>query len=144
MPSFRRNTRDGSFTLNIDLATTILDAAGIHAPHPKMHGKDIAHLYLPSHSVPPSTLVPTNHSQWRQEFFYEFQLDKHREQIPACTALVRKDFKYISWPQFRYEQLFHLTVDPLLEQNDLANQSEYKSLLMEMRDWHNELKQSVL
>jgi arylsulfatase len=40
--------------------------------------------------------------------------------IPSVTALVRKDYKYVYWPQHDYEQLFHMPTDPD-EIHDLAN-----------------------
>ena len=143
MPLSKRNTLEDSFTLNIDLATTILGAAGITTPHPEMQGRDIADLYLP----PNPSITPVGERNgptpaWRQEFYYEFRFDKHSERMPICTALVRKDFKYIYWPQFKYHQLFHLTADPL-EQNDLANHTGYSSVLREMILRHDELEQSL-
>jgi arylsulfatase len=126
----RIGTLEDAFTLNIDLASTILGAAGL-APNPGMQGRDIADLYLKADAK----------ATWRKEFFYEHpSLDVI---IPESSALVRKDFKYMKWPAYKYEQLFDLTNDPL-EHNDIVNQTKYAKLLAEMRARHDELKKSVL
>ena len=62
MPLSKRNTLEDSFTLNIDLATTILGAAGITTPHPEMQGRDIADLYLPPN---PSITTVANYLKCR-------------------------------------------------------------------------------
>jgi len=61
MPKEVRGTTNDDFTLNIDLAPTLLSAAGV--PVPKfMQGRDIAQLYLNN---------GTASKPWRNEFFYE-------------------------------------------------------------------------
>lgn len=116
MPEEKQGTLDDSFTLNIDLAQTILGAAGIK-PSSKMQGRDIAELYIPprkkEHELP-----------WRQDFYYELPL----AQFPASAALVTKEWKYVKWPDIGYEQLFHLTKDPY-ELTDLRNESSTQQIL---------------
>jgi arylsulfatase len=58
MPESLHGTTDDSFTLNVDLAPTILGAAKLQPPK-VMQGRDISDLYLRPDSPP-----------WRQEFFY--------------------------------------------------------------------------
>jgi hypothetical protein len=43
------------------------------------------------------------------------------------------------WPDFKTEQLFHLTADPI-EENDLAADPSQKDRLAEMRDRFADLK----
>ncbi|KAL7535697.1 hypothetical protein ACHAXR_006671 [Thalassiosira sp. AJA248-18] len=95
-----KGTTNDDFTLNIDLAPTILGAAGIPSPE-KMMGRDMSPLYL-------SPTSPT----WREEFFYEHPIISNKNYIPSSEALVRKDYKYMYWPDFKYEQLFDLVNDP--------------------------------
>ena len=57
-----RGTFNEEFTLNIDLAPTILSAAGISVPD-RMQGNDMAELYL----NPSGSIAQT----WRKDFFYE-------------------------------------------------------------------------
>jgi len=65
MPDEVRGTSNDEFTLNIDLAPTILSAAGISVPD-RMQGSDMAELYLnPDGEVAQS---------WRKDFFYEVTL----------------------------------------------------------------------
>jgi arylsulfatase len=108
------------FALNVDLAPTLLAAAGIQAPA-TMQGQDLSPLY-DSESQPP----------WRDEFFYEFATIKKASFIPASQALVRKDFKYLYWPDFKREQLFDLKTDPL-EENDIIEAPAQKERIAGMR-----------
>ena len=115
------------FTLNVDLAPTILSAAGIEAPA-TMQGRDMSPLYLAPH--PPN---------WRNEFFYEHATIRNIDFIPSSEALVRKDWKYFYWPDFQREQLFDMTADPM-EENDLATDPAQAVRLAEMRNRFAELK----
>jgi len=115
------------FALNVDLAPTFLAAAGIKAPV-TMQGRDLAPLYL-------SDKEP----EWRTEFFYEFATLNNINFIPASQALVRKDWKYMLWPDFKREQLFDLKADPF-EESDLINDPAQKDRLTEMRKRFEELK----
>lgn len=109
LPAAKRGTTDDNFTLNADLAPTILAATGVAAPA-RMQGRDIAPLYLAA--TPP---------RWRDEFFYEHATVRSIDFIPASEALVRKDVKYIWWPDFKHEELFDLRADPLEEHNLAAD-----------------------
>ncbi|KAL7500646.1 hypothetical protein ACHAWT_009878 [Skeletonema menzelii] len=127
-----KGTTNDEFTLNIDLAPTILRAAGIPIPD-KMHGRDMSELYL-----------SPDRTDWRKEFFYEHPIISTKNYVPASEALVRKDYKYMYWPNFKYEQLFDLNKDPG-EMNDLFNSvnPEHKLQLDEMRKRFTELKHLV-
>jgi len=121
---------NADFVLNVDMAPTILTAAGINTPV-NMQGRDISPLYLEGLKIP-----------WRTEFFYEHPTLRNADFIPASEALVRKDFKYFYWPEHGVEQLFNIKVDPH-EENDLAKSPEYKEQLGEMRKRFNELKEKA-
>ncbi|MEM6504901.1 MAG: sulfatase [Planctomycetota bacterium] len=129
-----RGTTNDAFTLSVDLAPTILNAAGIKAPE-RMQGRSITDLYLPHNPV------QTWH-YWRSEFFYEHPTITRKERIPYSEALVRKDFKYMYWPEFDYEQLFDLVNDPI-EEVDLAKNPEFADKLEEMRKRFKELKEAA-
>ncbi len=124
--SERGQTRD-EFTLNVDLAPTILSAAAITAPA-TMQGRDISELYLAD-----------ARPEWRDEFFYEHATIKDKSFIPSSQALVRKDWKYFYWPEFDREQLFDLVKDPI-EENDLVADPQHAGRLAEMRERFQELK----
>ncbi len=118
------------FALNVDLAPTFLAAAGIQAPK-TMQGRDLLPLYA-SEKDP----------EWRTEYFYEHAIMKNVSFIPASEALVRKDWKYMFWPDFKREQLFDLTNDPM-EERDLINDPAQKDRLTEMRKRFEELKSAA-
>ena len=109
MPIEKRGTLDDSFTLNVDLAPTILGAAGLDRPK-EMQGRDIGDLYL-------EKLKPIE--PWRHEYFYEFS--DINPKIPSSIALVRKKWKYVSWPKQKHEQLFNLEEDPFEFHNFAKN-----------------------
>jgi arylsulfatase A-like enzyme len=60
MPPEKVGTLEDAFTLNIDLAPTILSAANLKVP-PEMQGRNIADLYL----------TADGKKTWRKEFYYE-------------------------------------------------------------------------
>lgn len=122
------------FTLSVDLAPTILKAAGLKAPE-GMQGRDIGDLYL-------STASAAHSAPWRTEFFYEHPTISNKDRIPYSEALVRKDFKYMYFKEHDYEQLFDLKADPI-EEVDLAKNPKYADKLVEMRKRFNELKEAA-
>ncbi|KAL3798289.1 hypothetical protein HJC23_000203 [Cyclotella cryptica] len=128
-----RGTTNDAFTLNIDLAPTILGAAGIPPPEEYM-GRDMAQLYLD----------PMAKEGWRTEFFYEHPVISKASYIPSSEALVRKDYKYMYWPDFDYEQLFDLVKDPG-ELEDIFNSTdaEVVAVRKEMKRRFEELKTLV-
>jgi arylsulfatase len=131
MPESKRGSLDTSFTLNIDLAPTILGAAKID-PHPSMQGRDISDLYLD----------PDQSAKWRTEFYYEHPTHQGERKIPKSSALVRKDFKYMRYDNYKVETLFHLESDPM-ELNDVINHPVFSKKLVEMKERYEELKKEV-
>ena len=127
MAKTKRGQTNDDFTLNVDLAPTILAAAGVAAPE-RMQGRNFAPLYLAAETP-----------AWRTEFFYEHAIIHNRDFIPASEALVRKDWKYFYWPDFNHEQLFDLRADPA-EENDLVADPAQAGRLAEMRRRFAELK----
>ena len=127
LPAAKRGTTDDNFSLNVDLAPTILAATGVAAP-PRMQGRDLSPLYLAA--TPP---------KWRDEFFYEHATVRSIDFIPSSEALVRKDVKYIFWPDFKHEELFDLRADPL-EENNLAADPARATQLASLRTRFAELK----
>jgi arylsulfatase A-like enzyme len=113
--------------LNVDLAPTILNASKVKPPL-TMQGRNFAPLYLEE-----------NIKDWRQEFFYEHAIIKNKDFIPASEALVRKDMKYIFWPDFNTEELYNLKIDPL-EENNLIKSEQHQESLKLLRIRFKELK----
>ncbi len=128
-PDQKQSTND-DFVLNVDLAPTILSAAGIKPPS-TMQGSDVSPLYL-AHEKP----------AWRSEFFYEHAMLNDKSFIPASQALVRKDAKFIYWPDHEVEQLFDLKADPMEEKDLVADPAQTKRLI-EMRTRFEQLKSAA-
>lgn len=111
LPVERRGRVRDELALNIDIAPTLVAAAGVAVPA-VMQGRDVAPLYLqPS---PPA---------WRDEFFYEHPVVLGRDRIPASEGVIRRDWKYVEWPDFSYRQLFDLKADP----GELVNEAGRRS-----------------
>ncbi|MSU68056.1 MAG: DUF4976 domain-containing protein [Opitutaceae bacterium] len=127
MPAAQRGQTNDDFTLNVDLAPTFLAAAGVAAPA-RMQGRDLSSLYLAS-------TAPA----WRTEFFYEHATIKNIHFIPSSEALVRKDVKYLYWPDFQHEELFDLTADRA-ETHNLAAAPNQAKTLANLRSRFAELK----
>ena len=128
--SGKRGVQSDAFTLNVDVAPTILAAAGVPAPA-GMQGRDIAPLYL-AEAPPP----------WRQDFFYEHAVINSKDFIPASQALVERSWKYLYWPDFGREQLFHLQEDPR-EEHDLAGDPAQAARMETMRKRFRELRDAA-
>jgi len=133
MPLEQRGKVNDNIALNVDLAPTILAAAGIE-PFSAMQGRDLAQLYL----TPEENLASLD---WRQDFFYEWNQGSpidaagHKDYLvnPAVFALIQKDWKYIYWPQTDYEQIFSLALDPdeefdVLNETIANNSAKYNEL----------------
>ena len=126
MPAANRGTTNDALTLNVDLAATILAAAGVPSP-PRMQGSDISPLYL------------RDDAAWRTEFFYEHPTITNTDRIPSSEALVRKDIKHVFWHDFDRGQLFDLVRDPQ-ETTDVITYPAYASRLAELREHFARLK----
>jgi Arylsulfatase A and related enzymes len=137
MPKDKIGTIDDSFTLNVDVAETILGAAGLK-PTKGMQGRDISDLYLPKKKNEKTAL---ERKPWRKEFFYEFTY-MEESAIPSSKALVRKQWKFIDWYLFNHTQLFNLDKDPL-EINDVKNDPANSEVVKEMKARLKELTETL-
>lgn len=103
---------NSEFVLNIDLAPTILDIAGIDIPA-TMQGKS----FLP--------LAMGKKVKWRQDFLYEYFVDPAAVQTPSILGLRTKDYSYMTysgvWDIF---ELYDLQKDPQ-QMNNLLGSVEY-------------------
>lgn len=127
LPSEQRGGTNDAMTLNADLAPTILAATNQTAA-PRMQGRDMAPLYL-------KTAAPA----WRDEYFYEHATVGNIARIPSSEALVRKDVKYLWWPDYDHEELFDLKDDPF-EEHNLAQEPRQAERLAALRKRFRELK----
>ena len=121
-----RGRETGEMVLNIDLAPTILDLAGVSIPS-LMQGRSL---------VP---LVEGKKPNWREDFFFE-HLYEH-PQIPKCEGVRTADWKYIRYfeQQPVHEELYDLRKDPL-ETKNLVDDAEEKEILNGLRKRCDQLR----
>ncbi|MCF7848667.1 MAG: sulfatase [Kiritimatiellales bacterium] len=89
------------FVLNIDIAPTFLELAGIKVP-PLLQGK---------------SLLPLFHDQqatdWRNAFFVEYFMEKTSRSFPSWQMMRDGDWKYIHYPNLLdADELYDLSSDP--------------------------------
>lgn len=106
---------------NIDVAPTILHAAGLETPE-YMDGQSFLDL-------------PNNRDQkWRDYFLYVYYWEKNFPQSPTQFALRGDRFKYITYyGLWDTDELYDLTTDPG-EINNLIHDPNYKAIAKEMED----------
>jgi hypothetical protein len=86
--------------LNIDIAPTILDLAGVAVPA-EMQGRSWQPL-----------LTGGTVTNWRQTFLAEYILEPGYPQIPTTVSLRTPDAKYTLWPGHpEWSEMFDLTSD---------------------------------
>jgi arylsulfatase A-like enzyme len=120
LPARRRGITRDQFALNLDVAPTIVAAAGLPIPK-EMQGRDLSPLYL-------QTRAPS----WRDTFFYEHPTVLGKDRIPSSQGVIRRDWKYVEWPEFDYRQLFDMKDDPG-EIRNLAGNPDHATQQMRMR-----------
>jgi arylsulfatase A-like enzyme len=112
--------------LNIDLAPTILDLAGVGVPS-HMQGKSWRPLF------------EDNGGPWRKSFLYEYFVDLVPG-IPTMVGVRTEDWKLIHYPDLNdIDELYDLKNDPH-EINNLAMVEEYQSKKKELG---NELRRLI-
>jgi arylsulfatase A-like enzyme len=107
-PARRQGRQVSSMALNIDLAPTMLDYAGIAAP-----------AAVQGASLRP--LIGGKNTPWRDEWFYEHHFN-FGGKIPESEGVRTSRWKYIRYPAVSpvVEELYDLRSDPF-EQNNLAS-----------------------
>ena len=114
----RGQVRDES-VLNLDLPSTFLTWAGVDIPT-RYQGKTFDRLVSDTNVIP-----------WREYTFHEHFAVRHR--IPAFEGMRGQRFKYVRYvDEKNYEFLHDLNDDPD-ELTNLAGNSKYSSILVEMR-----------
>lgn len=121
--------------LNIDIAPTLIAAAGLAVPD-EMQGRDLAPVYLNEKKSPAEA------EAWRPVFLHEHPTISNKKRIPTSHAVVRRDVKYVHWPEWEYHQLFDLKKDPL-ELINLADDPDHATRLAEMKDALEKWKKRV-
>src|SRR5690606_3698016 len=105
-----------AMALNIDLAPTMLELAGV-APPQEMQGAS----WIP--------LFKGNVAGWRQAFMFEYFFDPNLPATPAMHSVRTPAAKRIYYPVHEeWTELFDLRADPNERQN-LAIEASHKELL---------------
>lgn len=106
--------------LNIDIAPTLLDLAGVAIPT-EMQGRSLVRIL---NGTPPA--------DWRSDFFVEHLFD--HPQIPKHEGVRGERYKYARYFEQTpvYEELYDLWEDPM-ETVNLATNTAYTALLTELR-----------
>jgi arylsulfatase A-like enzyme len=113
--------------LNIDIAPTILELAGIATPD-----------YMQGINLTDHTKI---NNSIRQSFFYEHTF-LGSPKIPKVEGVVSPTVKYMKYIEHDYEELFDLINDPH-EKNNLIANPNYSKVLDEQRSVYEKLKQQV-
>jgi len=101
--------------LNLDLAPTFLDLAGVPAP-PEMQGSSL------------KPLLRGEPAAWRQSFLYEYFRDWPWP-VPPLLAVRTPEWKFITCPEGRRsDELYHLAEDPKEKTNQIADPAAASAL----------------
>ena len=115
----QQGTLAKQFALNIDIAPTILDLAGVNIPT-GMQGKSL---------VP---LMEGKQIAWRKDFLYEHRFVHGA--VPQSEGVRGQRWKYVRYTSVKpiVEELYDLKNDPHEEKN-LSNDNTHATKLLEMR-----------
>ncbi|MDU0352554.1 sulfatase [Paraglaciecola aquimarina] len=105
--------------LNIDIAPTILDLAGIELSE-RYQGKSL------------KPIMAGEAPEWRSEFFFEHLFSPKVFNIPPTVGVRTEDWKYVRYYRNQHEQLYHLKSDPN-EAINLANSKQHQNVLNTLR-----------
>jgi arylsulfatase A-like enzyme len=115
----RPGTSVDKLVLNVDLAPTLLELAGVETPD-AMQGRSL---------VP---LLEGREAEWRTSFVYENFYEPPFE-TPTLYALRTENWKLVEYPGFPgWTEFFHLAKDPY-ETENLADSEEHAATLAALR-----------
>ena len=119
LPEAQRGRRIGDMALNIDVAPTVLDLAGVDIPD-EIQGESLVPFML------------GESPEWREHWFFEHRFE--HPGIPKSEGVRTTRWKYFRWLETEpeLEELYDLDNDPL-ETNNLAEDPEHVDVLAEMR-----------
>ena len=113
-------TKIEDMVLQIDVAPTMLELAGVKAPE-CVQGKSMV------------GLLKGENPGWRKSFFYEYVNEPQFPKIPSVNAVRTERWKYIRYPEINdIEELYDLKNDPY-ELKNLASDPAHASTLADMK-----------
>jgi len=121
-PRKAKGQRREEMALNIDVASTLLDYAGVSGQE-AMQGRSLA------------PLVKGGGGPWRQDFYCENNFICKEQYYPRIEGVRTENWKYARYPEMEplVEQLYDLEKDPL-EVRDLAQAKGFSEVLKGLRD----------
>ncbi|MCX6910678.1 MAG: sulfatase-like hydrolase/transferase, partial [Verrucomicrobia bacterium] len=134
-PARQRGQVSDAMALNLDIAPTLLELAGLRTPE-TMQGRSL----LP--------LLRNPKQPGRDAFFYEHlytHAPKPPRHIEPCEGVRERDWKYIVWLDQAgptHEELYDLRADPL-ETKNLAAAPSAAAKLAELRRKHEAFRDSL-
>jgi hypothetical protein len=116
--------------LNIDLAPTILDIAGVQPPK-HMQGRSLR------------PVLEGRAADWRQSWLYEYFQEAWLPGVPTMLAVRTQQFKYVTYPDLQdLDELYDLQNDPM-EMKNLAVVPDYHEQAAKMREELERLKKET-
>jgi len=108
------------FVLNIDIAPTLLELAGLPVPK-TIQGRSFV------------TLLKDSKATWRKSFLSEYFQEKQYPRTPTWQAVRTEHWKYIKYTDLNgMDELYDLKADPY-ETNNLIHQLNSQAALKEMQ-----------
>jgi arylsulfatase A-like enzyme len=124
IPTSLKGRKLNNLTLNIDIAPTVLELAGI-TPPAQMDGK----------SLYPA--LKGNQATDRQDFFMEHVgvVEVKETPIPDSKGIRTKEWKYIRYTKTQpaTEEMYHLATDPM-ELHNLIDDKKYEAIRKQLRE----------
>jgi N-acetylglucosamine-6-sulfatase len=129
-PLVRPGSRPTEMALNIDLAPTILDIAGVQPPK-HMQGRSLR------------PVLEGRAADWRQSWLYEYFQEAWLPGVPTMLAVRTQQFKYVTYPDLQdLDELYDLQNDPM-EMKNLAVVPDYHEQAAKMREELERLKKET-
>lgn len=122
-------TKTDAIALNIDIAPTLLEAAGVGVPA-SMQGKSL---------LPFTRKEKTR--DWRRDFFYEHTF-MGSPRLPKTGGVIATDWKYIVYTEHGYEELYDLKKDPY-EKHNLASEPAHQAKLRQLQSKYRDYAESA-
>ncbi|MEN0052409.1 MAG: sulfatase [Mucilaginibacter sp.] len=114
-------TKIKQMVLNIDIAPSILEMAGVQKPK-QMQGMS----FLP--------IIQGKDVPWRNEFFYEYYWESNFPQTPTQYAVRTDQYKFIrNWGIWDIDQLYDIQKDPY-EVNNLIRDKKFQGVAKQLND----------
>jgi N-acetylglucosamine-6-sulfatase len=118
---YEGGTKVTGMVLNIDIAPTLLAAAGLRAPD-EMQGRSFL------------DLARGKESKWRDYFLYEYFWERNYPQTPTLHAIRTDRYKYIHYNGvYDTDELYDIQADPLERRNLIADE-EHQPRVQRLND----------